>query len=108
VDFCLNSALAEPVARTGNSIQSAVLSIEDNHDRSKDVTISGDANITSVKVEQALDSHAAVLEAAVIGVPDKELGEIRDARPLSGARSHRGLRAQRSIGPASAGSTATS
>lgn len=45
-------------------------------DRAKDVIISGGENITSVEVEQALDSHPAVLESAVVGAPDEEWGEI--------------------------------
>ncbi|MFC7500513.1 AMP-binding protein [Nocardioides sp. CPCC 206347] len=44
-------------------------------DREKDVIISGGENITSIEVEQALDSHPAVLESAVVGVPDPEWGE---------------------------------
>jgi fatty-acyl-CoA synthase len=44
-------------------------------DRAKDVVISGGENISTIEVEQALMSHAAVLEAAVIGVPDEQWGE---------------------------------
>ncbi len=44
-------------------------------DRAKDVVISGGENISSVEVEQALLSHDAVAEAAVVGVPDEEWGE---------------------------------
>ncbi|MGY0390633.1 AMP-binding protein [Nocardioides sp. WG-D5] len=44
-------------------------------DRAKDVIISGGENITSIEVEQALDSHSAVLESAVVGVPDPDWGE---------------------------------
>ena len=39
-------------------------------DRSKDVIISGGENISTIEVEQALMSHPAVLEVAVIGEPD--------------------------------------
>ena len=42
---------------------------------SKDVVISGGENISTIEVEQALMSHPAVLEAAVIGVPDDKWGE---------------------------------
>jgi fatty-acyl-CoA synthase len=45
-------------------------------DRSKDVIISGGENIASVEVEQALMDHPAVLEAAVIAVPDERWGEV--------------------------------
>ena len=44
-------------------------------DRAKDMIISGGENIYSVQVEEAIASHPAVLECAVIGVPDDEWGE---------------------------------
>jgi len=44
-------------------------------DRSKDVVISGGENISTIEVEQALMSHPAVREVAVIGVPDDKWGE---------------------------------
>lgn len=48
-------------------------------DRTKDVIISGGENISSVEVEKALTAHPAVLEAAVIGVPDERWGEVPKA-----------------------------
>lgn len=44
-------------------------------DRLKDVVISGGENISTIEVEQAVVSHPAVLEAAVVGVPDETWGE---------------------------------
>lgn len=44
-------------------------------DRAKDVVISGGENIYSREVEDILIKHPAVLEAAVIGVPDEKWGE---------------------------------
>lgn len=44
-------------------------------DRAKDMIISGGENIYSTEVENALFEHPAVLEAAVIGVPDPQWGE---------------------------------
>jgi fatty-acyl-CoA synthase len=44
-------------------------------DRSKDVIIRGGENISSVEVENAILSHPAVLECAVVSAPDKTLGE---------------------------------
>ncbi len=52
---------------------------EDNYlvisDRKKDVIITGGENVSSIEVEDALFSHPAVAEAAVIGVPDDRWGE---------------------------------
>ena len=45
-------------------------------DRAKDVIISGGENISSVELEALLYEHPAVLEAAVIGVPDETWGEV--------------------------------
>ena len=45
-------------------------------DRKKDMVISGGMNIYSKEIESVLYRHSAVLEAAVIGLPDEEWGEI--------------------------------
>jgi acyl-CoA synthetase (AMP-forming)/AMP-acid ligase II len=45
-------------------------------DRSKDVIISGGTNIYPREVEEVLLRHLSVYEAAVIGVPDSEWGEV--------------------------------
>ena len=44
-------------------------------DRAKDMIISGGENIYSIQVEEAIAKNEAVLEVAVIGVPDDEWGE---------------------------------
>ena len=44
-------------------------------DRKKDMIITGGENVYSTEVEDALYRHPAVLEAAVIGVPDEKWGE---------------------------------
>ncbi len=45
-------------------------------DRKKDVIISGGENIYPVQIEDFLSAHPAIKDVAVIGVPDKRLGEI--------------------------------
>jgi long-chain acyl-CoA synthetase len=44
-------------------------------DRTKDMLIRGGENIYSVEVENALYEHPAVMDAAVVGIPHKTLGE---------------------------------
>jgi acyl-CoA synthetase (AMP-forming)/AMP-acid ligase II len=52
---------------------------EDNYifvvDRLKDMIISGGENIYCIEVENAIIQHPAVLEVAVVGVPDPVMGE---------------------------------
>jgi fatty-acyl-CoA synthase len=51
-------------------------------DRKKDVIISGGENVSSIEVEDALMSHPAVREVAVIGIPDQKWGELVTALVL--------------------------
>lgn len=44
-------------------------------DRSKDVIISGGENISSIEIENTLYANPAVLEAAVVAMPDDKWGE---------------------------------
>jgi len=44
-------------------------------DRAKDMIVSGGENVYSSEVEEVLYRHAAVLEAAVFGIPDAHWGE---------------------------------
>ena len=48
-------------------------------DRKKDIIISGGENISTIEVEQTLCAHPAVLEAAVVAVPDDHWGEAPKA-----------------------------
>ena len=61
-------------------------------DRAKDVVVSGGENIATVEVEHAVASHDAVLEVAVVGVPDERWGErpkafvvLRPGKPVTKA-----------------------
>jgi len=44
-------------------------------DRKKDIILTGGENVYSTEVENVLYMHAAILECAVIGVPDQKWGE---------------------------------
>ena len=44
-------------------------------DRKKDMIITGGENVYTIEVENTLYTHPAVLEAAVIGLPDEKWGE---------------------------------
>ena len=44
-------------------------------DRKKDIIISGGENISTIEIEHALCAHSAVLECAVVAVPDDFWGE---------------------------------
>jgi fatty-acyl-CoA synthase len=48
-------------------------------DRMKDIIISGGENISTVEVEQAVVSHPAVMECAVVPIPDEKWGEVPKA-----------------------------
>jgi fatty-acyl-CoA synthase len=48
-------------------------------DRKKDIIVSGGENISSLEVEKKLLAHPAVLEVAVIPVPDEKWGEVPKA-----------------------------
>jgi acyl-CoA synthetase (AMP-forming)/AMP-acid ligase II len=45
-------------------------------DRIKDMVVTGGENVYSVEVENAVASHPAVLQCAVIGIPDDTWGEL--------------------------------
>ncbi|WP_328603826.1 AMP-binding protein [Amycolatopsis sp. NBC_00345] len=57
----------------GGSFTDGYLTIAD---RKKDVIITGGENVSSIEVEDALASHPAVREVAVIGIPDEKWGEL--------------------------------
>jgi fatty-acyl-CoA synthase len=57
----------------GGTFEDGYLTITD---RKKDVIISGGENVSSIEVEDVLNSHPAVREVAVIGIPDERWGEL--------------------------------
>jgi fatty-acyl-CoA synthase len=56
-------------------------------DRAKDVIISGGENISTIEIEQVIATHPAVLEVAVVSMPDERWGEVPAAfvAPIAGA-----------------------
>jgi acyl-CoA synthetase (AMP-forming)/AMP-acid ligase II len=48
-------------------------------DRAKDMILSGGENIASAEIERVLSAHPAVLECAVIAIPDDKWGEVPKA-----------------------------
>ena len=48
-------------------------------DRSKDMILTGGENVASAEIERVLYEHSAVLECAVIAIPDRQWGEVAQA-----------------------------
>ncbi|WP_293088650.1 AMP-binding protein [Okeania sp. SIO3B5] len=48
-------------------------------DRAKDIIISSGTNISTIEVERVIYKHPAVLEVAVIAIPDEKRGEVPKA-----------------------------
>jgi fatty-acyl-CoA synthase len=69
------AATADNWLRTGDGgrYEGGYLTISD---RKKDMIISGGENVSSIEVENALKSHPAVRDVAVIGIPDDKWGEL--------------------------------
>jgi fatty-acyl-CoA synthase len=57
-------------------------------DRKKDIIISGGENISTIEVEQVVSAHPAVLECAVVAVPDPKWGERPKAFVTLAAGGH--------------------
>jgi fatty-acyl-CoA synthase len=57
-------------------------------DREKDIIISGGENISTIEVEQVVSAHPAVLECAVVAVPDEKWGERPKAFVTLAAGQH--------------------
>jgi fatty-acyl-CoA synthase len=59
-------------------------------DRKKDIIVSGGENISSLEVEKTLASHPAIMDAAVIPVPDEMWGEVPKALVVLKPNMHAG------------------
>ena len=76
-----NDAEATAIAFRGGWFHSGDLAIwhpdgyVEIRDRDKDIIISGGENISTIEVEQAVARHPAVMEAAVVAIPDEKWGE---------------------------------
>lgn len=62
--------------RTGDLVRRGPVGAFTFEGRAKDTIVRGGYNVYAVEVEQALERHEAVAEAAVVGLPDERLGEI--------------------------------
>jgi len=59
-------------------------------DRKKDIIISGGENISTIEVEQCVARHPAVMECAVVAIPDEKWGAAQGLRdPQAGAARER-------------------
>lgn len=79
--------------RTGDLARKGPLGMLVFEGRSKHVIKHGGYSVYALEVEQALEQHADVLEAAVVGLPDERMGEVpvaavrlRDGATLGTAR----------------------
>ncbi len=70
--------------RTGDLVRRAALGLFTFEGRAKDVIVRGGYNVYAVEVEQALERHPDVGEAAVVGLPDDRLGEVPVAAVVVG------------------------
>jgi len=69
-------------------------------DRKKDIIISGGENISTIEVEQTVARHPAVMECAVVAVPDAKWGERPKAFVTLKPASARPRRRSSSLPPA--------
>ena len=75
--------------RTGDLARRGPLGTVRFSGRSKHVIKRGGYSVYAVEVEAALEEHPAVVEAAVVGLPDERLGEVPAAAVRLAAGQHR-------------------
>jgi acyl-CoA synthetase (AMP-forming)/AMP-acid ligase II len=61
--------------RTGDLVRKGMLGLVSFAGRGKDVIKAGGYSVYALEVQEALESHPAVAEAAVVGVDDERMGE---------------------------------
>ena len=66
-------------------------------DRVKDMVVTGGENVFTTEVENAVISHEAVRDVAVIGIPHAEWGEAARNRHIASRERRDGNRADRSL-----------
>jgi long-chain acyl-CoA synthetase len=66
-------------------------------DRKSDVIITGGVNVYPIEAEHVLTSHPRVLDAAVFGIPDEELGESVHAVVQPVDKQHAGAEFERQL-----------
>ena len=84
VEYYKNPAATEEVLKNGWLHTGDMARLDEDGfiflvDRKKDVIISGGENLYPVQIESFLASHPKIHDVAVIGLPDKRLGEIAAA-----------------------------
>ena len=73
--------------RTGDLARKGPLGLLVFEGRSKHVIKHGGYSVYALEVEQALEQHPDVLEAAVVGLPDERLGEVPGGGGAPGRRA---------------------
>lgn len=69
------TALAEGVFRSGDLVRDQGEGVLQYAGRLKDLIVRAGSNISPGEVEEALRKHRAVIDAAVVGLPDAQLGQ---------------------------------
>ncbi len=72
--------------RTGDLVRRGAFGLFTFEGRAKEVVVRGGYNVYAVEVEQALEQHPDVTEAAVVGLADDRLGEV----PVAAVTAHIG------------------
>lgn len=75
-DEATRAAFVDGYFRTGDLASRSADGVFTLHGRRGDLIISGGFNIYPREIEQLLEEHPAVAEAAVVGVPDARRGEV--------------------------------